>query len=165
MIRAYLDAVDDDSETLGQAYLTADSVVVLDAHDREAECLAADEPFSVRVTGRAHQELVEPVFVVTIRGDHGPLFAGNMHIDGSWPARLRPGPFTVECQFGPPELKPGRYGVELKVKQNVRTNYYEPRIRASFLIAGLEGSRGGNVPASWQVRCSTREPDAIMGRG
>jgi hypothetical protein len=86
------------------------------------------------------------VFVVTIRGDHGPLFAGNMHIDGNWPERLPAGPFTLECGFGPPRLRPGRYRVELKVKQNVRTNYYEPRVKAHFRIAGPAEMGGGDVP-------------------
>jgi hypothetical protein len=77
---------------------------------------------------------VEPVFVVTIRGDYGPLFAGNMHIDGNWPRRVPAGPFRVECAFDAPHLAPGRYRVEIKVKQNVRTNYYEPRVKATFRV-------------------------------
>jgi ABC-type polysaccharide/polyol phosphate transport system ATPase subunit len=132
VLRAYLDAVDElDSET-ENGHLSIDSVEVTDADGRTAAALRADQPFSVRVLGRAQQELSEPVFVVTIRGDHGPLFAGNMHIDGNWPARLPEGPFAVECAFGPPRLRPGRYRVELKIKQNVRTNYFDPRVMAAF---------------------------------
>ncbi|MBV9546879.1 MAG: hypothetical protein JOY61_21130, partial [Chloroflexi bacterium] len=52
----------------------------------------------------------------------------------------------VECAFGPPHLRPGRYRVELKVKQNVRTNYYEPRVKAHFLIRGEVGPGGAAVP-------------------
>src|SRR6266702_1574698 len=94
---------------------------VLDGLGQPAATLKSDQPFSIRVQGQALRDLLEPVFVVTIRGDHGPLFAGNMHIDGNWPERLPRGPFCVECSFGPPNLKPGQYRVELKVKQNVRT--------------------------------------------
>jgi hypothetical protein len=95
--------------------------------------------------------------VVTVRGDHGPLFAGNMHIDGNWPTHLSAGPYVVECGFGAAHLTPGRYRVELKVKQNVRTNYYEPRIKAFFDVPGPPHETGADVCASWQV-------DAIIGR-
>jgi len=84
VLRAYLDAVDDAGDQSGDPYLTAECVEVLDRTGRPTECLAGDQPFTVRVTGHARRDLVEPVFVVTIRGDHGPLFAGNMHIDGNW---------------------------------------------------------------------------------
>jgi ABC-type polysaccharide/polyol phosphate transport system ATPase subunit len=150
VLSAYLDAVDDVGEDRGDAYLSADCVEVLDRHGRPAECLPGDEPFTVRVQGRALRDLVEPVFVVTVRGDHGPLFAGNMHIDGNWPAGMARGPFTVECAFDAPALVAGRYRVELKVKQNVRTNYYEPRIKAHFRVPGDSlaepGAGGGHVP-------------------
>jgi hypothetical protein len=144
-------------------YLTADCVQVLDCQGRVTEALRSDEPFTVRVSGQAQRELIEPVFVVTIRGDHGPLFAGNMHIDGNWPRRLPSGPFTVECAFDGPNLKPGRYRVELKVKQNVRTNFYEPRVKAHFVVSGAASDGGADVAVSWQVHCSTRQPDAIIG--
>jgi ABC-type polysaccharide/polyol phosphate transport system ATPase subunit len=149
VLGAYLDAVDDVGDERGDGYLSAECVEVLDRHGRQVECIDGDEPFTVRVGGRALRDLVEPVFVVTIRGDHGPLFAGNMHIDGNWPTDLARGPFTVECRFDRPRLRAGRYRVELKVKQNVRTNYYEPRIKAHFRVGGLieaDGPGGGNVP-------------------
>jgi ABC-type polysaccharide/polyol phosphate transport system ATPase subunit len=149
VIRAYLDAVDEEGGATGDAYLSAECVEVLDAAGRPSASLRADQPFAVRVLGHAHRELIEPVFVVTVRGDHGPLFAGNMHIDGHWPARVPAGPFVVECAFGPPRLRPGHYRVELKVKQNVRTNYYEPRVKAHFCIEGAAdeiGAGGGDVP-------------------
>jgi ABC-type polysaccharide/polyol phosphate transport system ATPase subunit len=148
VLRSYLDAVDDGSDRHGDAYLSAERVDVLDRHGRPAETLKSDEPFSVRVQGQALRDLLEPVFVVTIRGDHGPLFAGNMHVDGNWPERLPRGAFCVECSFGPCNLTPGHYRVELKVKQNVRTNYYEPRIKAHFSIDGpIENGPGGaDVP-------------------
>jgi len=151
VIRAYLDDVDEASESDGETYLTAECVEVLDSRGRVTETLPPDEPFTVRVSGHAQRELIEPVFVVTIRGDHGPLFAGNMHIDGNWPSRLPSGPFVVECVFGAPLLQPGRYRVELKVKQNVRTNYYEPRVKATFVVPGQPGAGGANVPAVWRV--------------
>jgi hypothetical protein len=87
--------------------------------------------------------------VVTIRSDRGSLFAGNMHIDGNWPASLPEGAFQVDCSFDAPQLKPGQYRVELKVKQNVRTNYYEPRVKAHFVVPGdsTVGETGGaDVP-------------------
>ncbi|MBV8719421.1 MAG: ABC transporter ATP-binding protein [Chloroflexi bacterium] len=146
VLRAYLDAVDSAAEDLNDAHLAISDVEVLNAAGRVTDALAANEPFTVRVRGTAAQELAEPVFVVTIRGDHGPLFAGNMHIDGNWPRVLARGPFALECAFGPPRLRPGRYRVELKIKQNVRTNYFEPRVMANFEIdrEGL-GPGGGNV--------------------
>jgi ABC-type polysaccharide/polyol phosphate transport system ATPase subunit len=140
VLRAYLDAVDDAGESGSDAHLTAECVEVLDARSCPTESLKRDEPFTVRVAGRALRELVEPVFVVTIRGDHGPLFAGNMHVDGNWPASLAEGAYMVECAFDAPNLKPGRYRVELKVKQNVRTNYYEPRVKAHFSVMGKSES-------------------------
>jgi ABC-type polysaccharide/polyol phosphate transport system ATPase subunit len=147
VLTAYLDAVDDVGEEHGEAYLTAEHVEVLDCRGNPTECLTGDEPFTVIVAGQALLELVEPVFVVTIRGDHGPLFAGNMHIDGNWPAGIPRGAFRVECAFDRPGLRAGRYRVELKVKQNVRTNYYEPRVKAHFRVPGESGSPGGgNVP-------------------
>ena len=68
-----------------------------------------------------------------------------MHIDGNWPERLPAGPFTVECAFGSPGLRPGRYRIELKVKQNVRTNYYEPRVLAQLVVPGPPGPGGAEV--------------------
>jgi ABC-type polysaccharide/polyol phosphate transport system ATPase subunit len=147
VLTAYLDGVDDVGEAQGDAYLTADCVEVLDRRGASAECLAGDEPFKVIVAGQALRDLVEPVFVVTIRGDHGPLFAGNMHIDGNWPAAMPKGAYRVECAFDRPGLRAGRYRVELKVKQNVRTNYYEPRVKAHFRVLGEPDSPGGgDVP-------------------
>jgi ABC-type polysaccharide/polyol phosphate transport system ATPase subunit len=143
VLRAYLDAVDDAGEAQGDAYLVADEVTVLDARGTVVDCLPGDEPFSVRVRGQALRDLPEPVFVVTIRGDHGPLFAGNMHIDGNWPVQLGQGPFEIACTFDAPHLRAGRYRVELKVKQNVRTNYYEPRVKATFIVPGDEVAAGG----------------------
>ena len=147
VLRAYLDAVDDAGDKQSDAYLSAECVEVLDRSGRPSNCLPGDQPFSIKVSGQALRELLEPVFVVTIRGDRGPLFAGNMHVDGNWPANLPRGPFTVECAFGAPNLKPGRYRVELKVKQNVRTNYYEPRIKAHFSVDGAaaDGPGGADV--------------------
>jgi ABC-type polysaccharide/polyol phosphate transport system ATPase subunit len=161
VVRAYLDSLD--PVAAPDALLSADQVEVLDAHGRSGSCLPGDEPFTVRVHGRALRELVEPVFVVTVRGDYGPLFAGNMHIDGSWPERLPQGPFTLECDFGAPRLRPGRYRVELKVKQNVRTNYYEPRVTAQFVVPGPPGPGGAEVAHDWQAFCPSAEPDAMIG--
>jgi len=147
VLTAYLDAVDDVAEEHGDAYLTAECVEVLDRRGIVAECLKGDESFKVVVSGQALRDLVEPVFVVTIRGDHGPLFAGNMHIDGNWPAAIQKGAFRVECSFDRPGLRAGRYRVELNVKQNLRTNYHEPRIKAHFRVLGEAGSPGGgDVP-------------------
>jgi len=163
VIRAYLDNVDE--ESFGDdtdVHLTAECVEVLDCRGRPTDVVRPDEPFTVRVHGQAQHELIEPVFVVTVRGDHGPLFAGNMHIDGNWPSRVPPGPFTVDCDFGASGLAPGRYRVELKVKQNVRTNYYEPRVKATFIVPGDVLSGGADVPATW--RCPAGQPDAIIGR-
>ena len=145
VLRAYLDAVDDTGDRGDDAHVVVDRVEVLNSSGRVATEVDPTRPFAVRVSGQALEDLVEPVFVVTIRGDHGPLFAGNMHIDGSWPALVPRGPFRVECDFGPPELVAGRYRVELKVKQNVRTNYYEPRVKAHFSVPGalLDSSVGG----------------------
>jgi ABC-type polysaccharide/polyol phosphate transport system ATPase subunit len=145
VLREYLDAIDDIGEGADDANLVIESVEVRDADGRLAETLRGSAPFTVRVSGRALHDLPEPVFVVTVRGDHGPLFAGNMHIDGNWPTCLPSGPFRVDCLFGDPHLRPGRYRVELKVKQNVRTNYYDPRVKANFTIQGdgADGAPGG----------------------
>jgi ABC-type polysaccharide/polyol phosphate transport system ATPase subunit len=151
VLRAYLDAVDDVGDEQSDGYLSAECVEVLDGLGRPAESLTGDQPFSVRVSGQALRDLVEPVFVITIRGNHGPLFAGNMHVDGNWPANLPRGPFCVECSFGPPNLKPGRYRVELKVKQNVRTNYYEPRIKAHFNIPGTPDRGPGGADVQYAI--------------
>ena len=147
VLRAYLDAVDSSAEETDAGHLVISSVDVLDsASGQHSQQLGSGAPFTVRVRGTALRDLAEPVFVVTIRGDHGPLFAGNMHIDGNWPASLPAGPFEIECAFGTAPLMAGRYRVELKVKQNVRTNYFEPRVLASFWIGNAsEGPGGGDV--------------------
>lgn len=143
VLRAYLDAVDSTDEDTDSGQLTITAVDVLDASGEPATGLCPDAPFTVRVHGQALRDLPEPVFVVTIRGDHGPLFAGNMHIDGNWPVALHSGPFEVDCAFGPACLRPGRYHVEIKVKQNVRTNYFEPRVLAAFDVVGEKDLPGG----------------------
>jgi ABC-type polysaccharide/polyol phosphate transport system ATPase subunit len=162
VVRAYLDTLDDDNGSAASGYLTAERVEVLDASGRPAQTISGNEPFTVRISGQAQRDLVEPVFVVTLRGDHGPLFAGNMHIDGNWPERLPAGPFRLECAFGPPRLRPGRYRIELKVKQNVRTNYYEPRVVGQIVVPGHPAGPGGaEVAAEWQL-CPPVEADAII---
>jgi hypothetical protein len=165
VVRAYLDTLDEDDggSAAASGSLTAERVEVLDAAGQPTDTLAGDEPFTVRVAGQALRELVEPVFVVTLRGDHGPLFAGNMHIDGNWPERLPAGPFRLECAFGPPRLRAGRYRVELKVKQNVRTNYYEPRVVGQIVVPGRPGPGGADVAAEWQL-CPPVDADAIISR-
>ena len=155
VVRQYLDMADslnlaaDD----GGAYLAIGRVEIIDDRGFPTEVLAGDRPFTVLVHGRAHRELREPAFVVTIRGDHGPLFAGNMAIDGNWPEYLPAGVFSLECAFGTPNLTPGMYRVELKVKQNVRTNYFEPRVLARFAVPGAAegGQGGGDVPHHWRI--------------
>jgi ABC-type polysaccharide/polyol phosphate transport system ATPase subunit len=167
VLRAYLDAVDDVVNEQGDAYLTAERVDVIDCRGRPTDCLPGDQPFSVRVEGHALRDLFEPVFVITIRGDHGPLFAGNMHVDGNWPERLPRGAFRVECAFGRPNLTPGHYRVELKVKQNVRTNYYEPRIKAHFSVDGSAEPGPGAPEARREARevgpGGAHVPYAIIG--
>ncbi|GAC1321215.1 MAG: ABC transporter ATP-binding protein [Chloroflexota bacterium] len=150
VLAAYLDAVDDDAEEAdnGDASLNVDTVEVLDRSGASTDTLSGNQPFTVRVRARASRDLSEPIFVVTIRGDHGPLFAGNMHIDGNWPDHVPAGALELECAFAAPRLRPGRYRVELKVKQNVRTNYYEPRVKATFRVPGPSGPGGGDVPSA-----------------
>lgn len=150
VLRAYLDAVDAVAGGSDDGHLEIERVEVLDDAGHPTERLGGCQPLTVRVRGRALRALPEPVFVVTIRGDHGPLFAGNMHIDGNWPERLDEGPFALECAFGPQALLAGWYRVELKIKQNVRTNYFEPRVMARFLVPGpagetIVGDRGGGA--------------------
>jgi ABC-type polysaccharide/polyol phosphate transport system ATPase subunit len=153
VVRAYLDTLDDaDAELAAEgAWLTVSRVDVLRADDRPTDWLSGAEPFTVRVVGQAARELIGPVFVVSVRGDHGPLFAGNMHIDGNWPDALPAGPFELRCQFDAFELAPGEYRVEVKVKQNVRTNYYEPRVLARFSVPGMAADAGAAVAATWRV--------------
>jgi ABC-type polysaccharide/polyol phosphate transport system ATPase subunit len=157
VLRAYLDAVDSLADDSSDGHLAIDTVHVLDGSGHSIERLAADEPFTVKVSGKALRDLPEPVFVVTVRGDHGPLFAGNMHIDGNWPERLAEGPFELECAFGPAHLRPGRYRVELKVKQNVRTNYFEPRVMATFDVDGaMDFSMAGGGDVAYYIQGSSR---------
>jgi hypothetical protein len=163
VIRAYLDALDEPAAdgTERSTHITFQHVDVLDANGEKTETLVGSESFTVRAHGSAHHELREPVFVVTIRGDHGPLFAGNMHIDGNWPESIPLGPFTVECQFEAPFLAPGSYRVELKVKQNVRTNFFEPRVLARFQVSGTDGLSlgGGAVPHHWRESLDHHAPE------
>jgi ABC-type polysaccharide/polyol phosphate transport system ATPase subunit len=145
VLRSYLDGLDDDDGAAPESGLEIEQVDVLGSDGFGSDRLEPEEPFTVRVTGRAAFEVREPVFVITIRGDRGPLFAGNMHIDGNWPTALPEGPFRVDCRFDRPPLLPGRYRIELKVKQNVRTNYFEPRVMAAFEVAGGGRAGGGDV--------------------
>lgn len=157
VIRAYLDAFDE-SEYVGAAHrddtggaIAVQRVSVLDSEGAETSVVALAQPFAVRVEAEALRDLHEPVFVVTVRADHGPLFAGNMHIDGNWPERIARGPFSVACVFDAIRLEPGSYRIELKVKQNVRTNYFEPRILARFTVPGAAGAEpGAVVPHEWR---------------
>ncbi len=160
VIRAYLDTLDDvDAPDIhAQRYMSVDALQVLDGDDRPTERIDCCQPFVVRVRGTAHQPLLEPAFVVTVRGNEGPLFAGNMQIDGNWPKEIPVGPFRLDCAFGAPRLVPGTYRVELKVKQNVRTNYFEPRVLARFAVYGdaTGVEPGGAVQARWRLVSSAR---------
>src|SRR5216684_540851 len=60
VLRAYLDAVDDAGDEQGDAYVSAECVEVLDCHGRPAESLKSNQPFSIRVSGQALRDLVEP---------------------------------------------------------------------------------------------------------
>jgi ABC-type polysaccharide/polyol phosphate transport system ATPase subunit len=140
VLRAYLDAVDAADDDLDAGHVAIDRVEVIDSSGQPTTTLAKNEPITIGVHGRALQDLSEPVFVVTIRGDLGPLFAANMHIDGNWPTRLATGPFDLACAFDPQALQPGRYRVELKIKQNVRTNFFEPRVMAAFDVLAAESA-------------------------
>jgi lipopolysaccharide transport system ATP-binding protein len=110
VVRKYLDTVDNLklATTDGAAHLTVERLEILDDRGCPSEVLAGDRPFTVRVRGRAHRDLREPVFLVTIRGDHGPLFAGNMFIDGNWPERLPQGPSAWTAHSGPPTSRLAR---------------------------------------------------------
>src|SRR5262249_39959129 len=57
VVRAYLDTLD--PPAVADAFLAADQVDVLDARGRSVTRLPGDEPFTVRVHGRALRELVE----------------------------------------------------------------------------------------------------------
>jgi hypothetical protein len=146
VLRAYLDAVDSLAEDSDAGHLSVSSVDVMDASSGErTQRVTSGQPFTVRIRGSALRELPDPVFVVTVRGDHGPLFAGNMHIDGNWPVALPQGPFEVDCTFCGADLSAGRYRVELKVKQNVRTNFFEPRVMATFAVGEAHSGGTGDV--------------------
>jgi ABC-type polysaccharide/polyol phosphate transport system ATPase subunit len=151
VLRAYLDAVDEASQERDDGYLSIESVEILGSDATRTTQLSPDEPFTVTIRGMAARDLVEPVFVVTVRGDEGPLFAGNMHIDGNWPALVPHGPFEVRCAFESPGLRRGRYRVEIKVKQNVRTNYFEPRVMAFFDVRGPNASSGGSADVAYRM--------------
>jgi energy-coupling factor transporter ATP-binding protein EcfA2 len=151
VLRAYLDAVDETSEDGDDGHLSVESVEVLGSDGTLTSQLSPDEPFTVKIGGSAAQDLTEPVFVVTIRGDEGLLFAGNMHIDGNWPTLVPRGPFEVRCTFESPRLRSGRYCVEIKVKQNVRTNYFEPRVMASFEVLGPSRANGGGADVAYRM--------------
>ncbi len=159
VLRAYLDAVDSGAEEADAGHVEIDRVEVLDANGRPTDFVAAGAPITVCVQGSALQELPEPVFVVTIRSDHGPLFAGNMHIDGNWPPRLPRGPFRLECAFETQPLRAGRYRVELKIKQNVRTNYFEPRVMAAFVVR-----EATDVPSATQPLVDARTAESAPPR-
>jgi len=166
VLRAYLDAVDAADDDLDAGHVVIDRVEVLDSSRRQpTTALARNEPITVRVHGRAMQELPEPVFVVSIRGDHGPLFAANMHIDGNWPEHLAMGPFELECGFDQQALQPGRYRVELKIKQNVRTNFFEPRVMAAFDVIAAEGTLDEHAPRSTSSAGGADVPYRMMGGG
>jgi ABC-type polysaccharide/polyol phosphate transport system ATPase subunit len=151
VLRAYLDAVDEASEDRDDRNLSIESVEVLASDGTRTSQLNSDERFTVIIRGATGRDLAEPVFVVTVRGDEGPLFAGNMHIDGNWPARIPRGPFEVRCAFESPKLRPGRYRLEIKVKQNVRTNYFEPRVMAFFDVRGPHGTSGGSGDVAYRM--------------
>ncbi len=154
VIRAYLDALDDvdSGESADQRYMSVESLEVLNEAGEATERIDSCEPFVVRIQGRAHQPLLEPAFVLSVRGDEGPLFAGNMLVDGNWPQEIPVGPFRLDCAFGSARLVPGTYRVELKVKQNVRTNYFEPRVLARVVVSGRAtgAEPGGAVEAHWR---------------
>ena len=109
VIRAYLDAVDDEATTAtATRYLTAERVEVLDCRGRPTQSLRARRAVHrARRAARRCATWSSRCSWSPIRGDHGPLFAGNMHIDGNWPAGVAEGPFAVECAFGPPGLSAG----------------------------------------------------------
>ncbi|MBI4495226.1 MAG: ABC transporter ATP-binding protein [Chloroflexi bacterium] len=172
VVRAYLDAFDRDQiaqgaplDGTGGAFLAVEQVSLHCPSGEACEVYDYGDDLVVRLRCRALREVANPSFIVTIRGDYGPLFAGNMLIDGLGPQRLAPGVHTLECRFRGLPLLPGLYRVEVKVKQNVRTNYFEPRVMASFKLqtdlraygsvspVGVSKSRGGFVfvPYEWTL--------------
>ena len=88
-----------------------------------------------------------------------------MHIDGNWPAHLAMGPFELECGFDQQALQAGRYRVELKIKQNVRTNFFEPRVMAAFNVIAAESTLDQHTPVSTSSAGGADVPYRMMGGG
>ncbi len=154
VLRAYLDTLDEaDAELAAEgAWLSVSRVDVLRADDRPTDWLTGAEPFTVRVVGQAArhagrtglrgQRARRPR--AALRGQH----AHRRQLAGRCCRPVRSSSAASSSAF---DLAPGEYRVEVKVKQNVRTNYYEPRVLARFSVPGVADGAGAAVAATWRV--------------
>jgi ABC-type polysaccharide/polyol phosphate transport system ATPase subunit len=185
VVRAYLDAFDEEQLAQGYStrsvaspgsYLTVEQISLHSGDGGPGAVFDYADEVVVRLRCRAFRDVPDPAFIVTVRGDYGPLFAANMLIDGHWPERLPAGVHHLECRFEGLPLLPGLYRVEVKVKQNVRTNYFEPRVMASFKVGtdlskygsvsavGVSKSRGGFVFVPYEWRLLNEDGQLVLGR-
>ena len=102
--------------------------------------------------------------MIGITNHLGALFAASMQFDERCPERVK-GRGVVEVLFKELPLLPGTYNVVGQIRQNVSSNYFNPRNLTSFVVSspmeaygydgrmGLANSRGTApvvVPYEWR---------------
>ncbi len=178
VVRAYLDAVDQELVAEGDAGALADggeeSVVLQEATVRDAEgtpCtdFAYGVPLLVRLRCLARAEADEVSCTVTVRGDYAPLFSATTPERMSW----RRGPHVVDCRFASLPLLPGLYRVEAQVSYAGSAASALPHPVAAFRVTtdlaafgsaspvAATKSRGGflAVPYSWRLESAAGVQD------
>jgi len=178
VVRAYLDAVDQELVAEGDAGALADggeeSVLLQDATVRDADGTPCSDfaygvPLLVRLRCLARAEADEVSCTVTIRGDYAPLFSATTPERMSW----RGGQHVVDCQFASLPLLPGLYRVEAQVRCAGSAASALPHPVAAFRVTtdlaafgtasrvAATKSRGGflAVPYSWRLESAAGVQD------
>jgi ABC-type polysaccharide/polyol phosphate transport system ATPase subunit len=140
-LRASLSAEDVRGRDVGSGDVVIEKMTTHRADGTPADSFAYREPLLVRIHYRAFSDVRRPYFIVGVSHHAGALFAASMQFDEQCPETMS-GRGVVEVLFRELPLLPGVYQVMGQIRRDVSTNYYNPRILTSFVVASPMSAYG-----------------------
>lgn len=129
----------------GAEGLAISKVALKDERGDETREFCPGEDLTVEITFDALKRLVEPYFLLVVKGKKGSCFTANMMLDGVRPEVLH-GKGRISCTFKSIPLLPQRYTVQMKIKASNGTDIimdYEDVgsfvVRADLVDYGFRG--------------------------
>lgn len=133
-LRASQSADDLKGRDIGSGEVVIEKMTTCRADGTPSESFAYKDSLLIRIHYRAFTKVARPFFIVGISHHTGALFMASMQFDDRCPEVVE-GRGVVELLFRELPLLPGVYNVMGQVRRDVSTNYYNPRILTSFIIA------------------------------